>query len=246
MRVRSERQRYRLPRPGAAALLFFVAAVACGTQDERVVSGSDSAPAGGGDPAAAERPARQRPVVLFLGDSLTAGFGLTAEEAYPTLIQQRIDADGLAFRVVNAGESGGTSAGGRRRIAWLLRQPIAVLVLALGGNDMLRGHDLGALRENLRAIIEATRARHPDVQTVIAGMRAPTNLGRDYVTGFEAAFPELARGTGSTLIPFLLEGVATNPELNQRDGIHPTAAGQRVIADNVWKTLEPILIAWRP
>ena len=183
-------------------------------------------------------------MVLFLGDSLTAGYGLTAEEAYPALIQQRIDADGLAFRVVNAGVSGDTSAGGRRRIAWLLRQPIAVLVLALGGNDMLRGQDLGALRENLRAIIEATRARHPDVRAVIAGMRAPTNLGRDYVGGFEAAFPELARETDSTLIPFLLEGVAADPALNQGDGIHPTAAGQRVIADNVWNSLEPILLAW--
>jgi acyl-CoA thioesterase-1 len=236
MRFRSERQRYRLSGLGAAALLAFAAAWGCGAQDERAASRSAAAPA-----AAPESPAHERPVVLFLGDSLTAGYGLTAEEAYPALIQQRIDADGLEFRALNAGVSGDTSAGGRRRIAWLLRQPIAVLVLALGGNDMLRGQDLAALRENLRAIIAETRGRHPDVRTVIAGMRAPANLGRAYGAGFEATFHELARETGATLIPFLLEGVAADPALNQRDGIHPTAEGQRMIADTVWATLEPIL-----
>jgi acyl-CoA thioesterase-1 len=242
MRFGSERQRYRVPRLRAAAALWLAAAAvaACDGRDDAARAKPDVAPAG--DAAAAvAHPERDRPVVLFLGDSLTAGYGLTAEEAYPARIQQRIDADGLDFRVVNAGVSGDTSAGGLRRIDWLLRQPVAVLVLALGGNDMLRGHDLGALRENLRGIIAETRARHPDAHVVIAGMRAPTNLGRDYVNRFEATFRELARETGATLIPFLLEGVAADRALNQRDGIHPTAEGQRVIADTVWDALAPIL-----
>jgi acyl-CoA thioesterase-1 len=179
--------------------------------------------------------------VLFLGDSLTAGYGLTAEEAFPALVQRRIDEEGLSFRVVNAGVSGDTSAGGRRRIAWLLRQPVAVLVLGLGGNDMLRGLSLDALRENLRAIIDDTGAAHPDARIVIAGMRAPPNLGRDYGEGFEQSFSSLARETGAALIPFLLEGVAAQPRLNQPDGIHPTAEGQRILAETVWDTLGPIL-----
>ncbi len=185
-------------------------------------------------------------MVLFLGDSLTAGYGLLAEQAFPALVQERIDAAGLDYRVVNAGVSGDTSAGGRRRIDWLLRQPIAVLVLGLGGNDMLRGHGVDALRANLRAIVEKTRAVRPAVRVVLAGMRAAPNLGREYVEAFEAIFPALARETGAALIPFLLEGVAGDPELNQPDGIHPTAAGQRIVADTVWRTLGPILLLSPP
>jgi len=183
------------------------------------------------------------PVVVFLGDSLTAGYGLTAEEAFPALIQERIDAAGLDFRVVNAGVSGDTSAGGRRRIEWLLRQPLAVLVLALGGNDMLRGLDLGALRENLESIISAARATHPDVDIVVAGMRAPRNLGRAYGDAFDATFPAVADDHGAVLVPFLLEGVAAVAALNQADGIHPTSAGHEIIADTLWRTLETILRA---
>jgi acyl-CoA thioesterase-1 len=179
--------------------------------------------------------------VLFLGDSLSAGYGLPAEEAFPALVQARIDAAGLDYRVVNAGVSGDTSAGGRRRLDWLLRQPIAVLVLELGANDMLRGQDLGALRENLGAIVDKTRAAYPDARILIAGMRAPRNLGRDYVEDFEKCFRELAQETGAVLIPFLLEGVATDPALNQADGIHPTAEGHRIVADTVWRTLRPML-----
>jgi acyl-CoA thioesterase-1 len=238
--LRSEWQRYRLGQRGAAALLTLAAALACGSPEERGAAPS-SAPFDVDPPAASAKPAYERPVVLFLGDSLTAGYGLTAEEAFPALVQQRIDAAALGFRVVNAGVSGDTSAGGRRRIGWLLRQPVAVLVLALGANDMLRGHDLAALRENLRAIIDAARAAHSDVRVVIAGMRAPANLGRDYVTSFEATFPALARETDAVLIPVLLEGVAARAELNQGDGIHPTAEGHRVIADSVWIVLAPVL-----
>lgn len=181
------------------------------------------------------------PVVLFLGNSLTAGYGLTAEEAYPALIQRKIDDAGYPFRVVNAGVSGETSAGGLRRIDWLLRQPIAVLVLALGANDALRGQDLDATRANLQAIVDRTRAAHPDAAIVIAGMQAPPNLGADYTERFRRMFVELAEANDAALIPFLLEGVAAVPELNQQDGIHPTAEGQRILADNVWRTLEPVL-----
>ena len=236
MRARRRCERYWLAGLRALATLLLLASPGCD-------AGGGGAGVSGNDPAAAAQgaPASERPVVLFLGDSLSAGYGLAAEEAFPALVQERIDAAGLDYRVVNAGVSGDTSAGGRRRIDWLLRQPIAVLVLELGANDMLRGQDLGALRENLRAIVDKTRAAHPDVRIVIAGMRAPRNFGRAYVEGFEAIFRELAQETGAELIPFLLEGVAADPDLNQADGIHPTAAGHRIVADTVWRTLGPIL-----
>lgn len=148
---------------------------------------------------------------------------------------------GLEFRVINAGVSGDTSAGGLRRIDWLLRQPVAVLVLELGANDMLRGQDVVALRENLRAIVERTRVENPDVRIVVAGMRAAPNLGPDYVSAFEAVYPELAAEVDAVLVPFILDGIAGDPALNQPDGIHPTAEGHRRIAETLWETLEPLL-----
>jgi len=182
-----------------------------------------------------------RPAVVFLGTSLTAGLGVPLELAFPALIQERIDAAGLDLRVVNAGVSGDTSAGGLRRIDWLLRQPLRVLVIELGANDMLRGLDPGALRSNLQEIIDRTRARHPDVRIVIAGMRAAPNLGETYGEGFARTYAELARQNGAVLIPFLLEGVAAVPELNQADGIHPNARGHRLIAESTWSALERVL-----
>lgn len=179
--------------------------------------------------------------MLFLGTSLTAGLGLSADRAYPALIQAKIDSAGLNFRVVNAGVSGETSAGGVRRIDWLLRQPVGVLVLELGANDMLRGQDLAAMRANLQEIIDRTRARRPQARIVIAGMRAPPNLGDRYASAFAEAFTRLARENDAALIPFLLEGVAAVPELNQADGIHPNADGHKIVAENVWRVLEPIL-----
>ncbi len=181
------------------------------------------------------------PVVLFLGTSLTAGLGVDPDDAYPARIQEKIDSAGWAFRVVNAGVSGETSAGGLRRIDWLLRQPIAVLVLELGANDGLRGQDVDSLRANLETIIARTRAAHPNVGIVLAGMESPPNMGRAYTTAFHAVFPDVARRTHVTLIPFLLDSVAAVPELNQADGIHPTAEGQRIVANNVWKYLAPEL-----
>jgi acyl-CoA thioesterase-1 len=192
-------------------------------------------------PAAAPPTETERGVVLFLGTSLTAGYGLDPEDAYPALIQAMIDSAGLPFRAVNAGVSGETSAGALRRIDWLLRQPIAVLVLESGANDGLRGRDPARMKENLRQIIERTRAAHPDARIAIAGMEAPPNLGEHYTFAFRAVFPELAREYDAVLIPFLLEGVAGVPELNQPDGIHPTAEGQGIVARTVWRYLEPVL-----
>ena len=190
-------------------------------------------------PASSAGPSR--PTVVFLGTSLTAGYGLTTDEAYPALIQGKIDAAGLDFRVVNAGVNGATSAEGRARIDWLLRQPVDVLVLELGANDGLRGRDIAAMRENLQAIIDRTRAAYPDVTIVIAGMEAPPNLGRPYTQEFRRTFRELAEANDALLIPFLLEGVAAEPGLNQADGIHPTAEGHRLVAENVWGVLRPVL-----
>lgn len=179
--------------------------------------------------------------MLFFGTSLTAGLGLEPEESYPSLIQAKLDSAGLAFRAVNAGVSGETSAAGLRRIDWLLNQPVAVLVLELGANDALRGQDLAAARSNLQEIINRTRAKHPGVRSVIAGMEAPPNLGGRYTREFRQLFVDLARRNDAVLIPFILDGVGGVPELNQADGIHPTAEGARIMAENVWRVLEPVL-----
>ena len=183
----------------------------------------------------------ERPVVVFFGDSLTAGFGLPVDQAFPALIQQRIDSEGLDFRVVNAGVSGDTSAGGLRRVDWLLRQPIAVFVLELGANDMLRGQSVEALRANLRGILDKVREAWPTARFVIAGMRAAPNLGPAYGRAFEESFERIAAEYEAALIPFLLEGVAADPALNQPDGIHPTARGHERVATLVWETLDPLL-----
>jgi acyl-CoA thioesterase-1 len=186
-----------------------------------------------------------RPVVLCFGTSLTAGAGLAPEAAFPALLQRKVDSAGLGFRVVNAGVSGETAAAGLRRIDWLLQQPVAVLLLELGANDALRGQDLADAKRNLQEIIDRTRARNPGVRVVIAGMEAPPNLGRRYTREFRDVFVALARENRAALVPFLLEGVAGHAELNQADGIHPTAAGTRIVADRVWTTLEPVLRAVR-
>ena len=181
--------------------------------------------------------------ILFFGDSLTAGYGLAspATEAFPALIGEKLKAAGLPFAAVNAGLSGDTTAGGLRRIDWALQRPVSILVLELGGNDGLRGLPTTETQRNLQAIIDKTRAKYPDVRVVVAGMRMPPNFGADYVARFAAVFPAVTQATpGAVLIPFILEGVGGNPQLNQRDQIHPTAEGDRLIAELVWKTLEPI------
>jgi acyl-CoA thioesterase-1 len=181
--------------------------------------------------------------VVFLGDSLTAGYGLAdpASEAYPAVIQRRIEAAELPWRVVNAGVSGETSAGGLRRIDWVMRQPVDLLVLALGANDGLRGLSPEATRANLQQIIERVRAKRPQAKIVIAGMQMPPSYGADYVEGFRAIFPTLAEKNAVPLVPFLLEGVAAQADLNQADGIHPNPAGHVRMAEAVWKVLRPLL-----
>jgi acyl-CoA thioesterase-1 len=180
-------------------------------------------------------------VVLFLGTSLTAGLGVSTEQAFPAVVQQMIDSVDLAFRVVNAGVSGEISAGGLRRIDWLLREPLSVLVLELGANDGLRGQSISAMRRNLQEIIDRTRAAYPDASVVIAGMQAPPNMGDQYTAAFRDTFLDLARDNEATLIPFLLEGVGGIRELNQADGIHPTVEGHRMLAATVWEVLEGVL-----
>lgn len=182
-----------------------------------------------------------RGVVLFLGTSLTAGYGLGAAYAFPALIQQKIDSAGYPLRVVNAGLSGETSAGGLRRLDWTLQNPVEILVIELGANDGLRGLAVADLRDNLEAIIERTRARYPDADIVMAGMEAPPNLGVKYTSKFRETFRELAAEHDAALVPFLLDGVAALPELNQEDGIHPNAKGQERVAANVWSVLEPVI-----
>jgi len=181
------------------------------------------------------------PVVLFFGDSITAGLGVELEQAFPALVQQRVDDAGLHFEIVNAGVSGETSAGGLRRIAWLLQQPVRVLVLELGGNDALRGTDLESTRANLQTIINLARDAVPDIEIVVAGMQVPPNLGPEYGARFRALYPALAAANDAHLIPFLLQGVGGVPRLNQADGIHPNAGGHRIVAGVVWRVLEPVL-----
>jgi len=180
-------------------------------------------------------------VVLFLGTSLTAGYGLDPSEAYPAAIQRKIDAAGLRYRAVNAGVSGETSAGALRRLDWVLRQPVAVLVLETGANDALRGQEPEATRANVQAIFDRARKQATPPRLVLVAMEALPNYGDDYRRRFRALFPELARANDAILVPFLLEGVAGVPALNQSDGIHPTAEGQEKVADNVWKALRPLL-----
>lgn len=189
--------------------------------------------------SASAQPAPQK--ILFFGDSITAGYGLDKSEAFPAYVQQKIDSLGWNFEVVNAGLSGETSAGGLRRIDWMLRQDFEVFVLELGGNDGLRGIDLESTKKNLREIIKKVRKQNPDARILLAGMQVPPNLGQDYTTQFREMYPELAEEENVTLIPFLLEDVGGNPEFNQSDGIHPTAEGHKIVAGNVWEILKPVL-----
>ncbi len=184
-----------------------------------------------------------RKTILFLGNSLTAGYGLSAEEAFPALLQQKIDSLGLPYTCINAGLSGETSAGGRRRIGWLLRSKPDIVVLELGANDGLRGISLVDTRVNLQAILDTVKTVNPEVKILIAGMQLPPNLGPDYTREFRTLFVELAKRNNASLIPFLLDGVAGISKLNQPDGIHPTAEGQGILAKNVWQALRPLLKA---
>jgi acyl-CoA thioesterase-1 len=179
--------------------------------------------------------------ILFFGNSLTAGYGLDEEQSFPSLIQQRIDSLGLSYMVVNAGLSGETTSGGKNRIDWVLKQKVDIFVLELGANDVLRGLDLKATEDNLKAILDKVKSTYPDVKLILAGMQAPPNMGNDYTRQFAAIFPKLAKQYKAQLIPFLLEGVASIPSLNLADGKHPNVEGQKIVRDNVWEVLEGVM-----
>ena len=200
--------------------------------------------AGGKERASGCSPRRLR--ALFVGTSLTAGYGLEADQAYPALLQRKADSAGYAVDIVNAGVSGETSAGALRRADWIFRAPADVIVLETGANDGLRGLDPDASRQNIEQILARARAAHPAARLLLVQMEAPTNLGSGYTARFHAMFPEAARSSGATLVPFLLDGVAGRPELNQGDGIHPNPAGARIVAATVWPSLAGALAALDP
>ena len=189
--------------------------------------------------AAVPSTADERPKVVILGDSLTAGLGLVDTQSFPGLLQQKADRNGFEVEIVNAGVSGDTSAGGLRRLDWALQEDVRVLVIALGANDGLRGLSVGEMKQNIGQIIETARARH--VVVVLAGMEAPPNYGPEYVASFRQAYRDLAQHHRVQFIPFLLAGVAGESALNQPDGIHPNAQGAVIVADTVWEVLEPML-----
>jgi acyl-CoA thioesterase I len=237
-----------VPRPLVwllTTLVAVVSAAACGPRDAPgIPAGTAQAappvPAAHTAPAAQPAPAvTTGPRIVFLGDSLTAGLGLPVSAAYPSLLQQRLNQAGMHFQVVNAGVSGDTSADALSRLDWALEGDVRVLIVALGGNDGLRGLPAEQLRDNLAAIVERAQAR--GITVVLAGMEAPPNYGRDYIVSFHKVYPALAATYHLALIPFLLQNVAGIDTLNQRDGIHPTAAGARIVADNVWAVLKPVV-----
>ena len=221
-----------------------VIAAACGTADEPRVSSSSRAPAAVSTPpstpaATNTAPAPQRPRIVFLGDSLTAGYGLAKDQSVPSLIAARLAGMGLDYEVVNAGVSGDTSAGGLSRLEWSLDGAVRVLVVELGANDGLRGLPVDAMRDNLDAIIK--RALGRGIRVVLTGMEAPPNYGQAYTNEFRAVFRDLATAHGVTFVPFYLEGVAGNPRLNIADGIHPNPEGARIVEQTIWRALEPLL-----
>ena len=176
--------------------------------------------------------------ILFFGNSLTAGYGVDPSEAYPALIQDKIDSLGLNYKVINAGVSGETTADGNSRIDWILKQPIDIFVLELGGNDGLRGIPLTETKKNLQSIIDKVKAKYPNAKIILEGMQIPPNMGPAYTSKFKEIYPEVASENHIDLVPFLLKGVGGDPKLNQRDGIHPTAEGHKIVAENVWEVLK--------
>ena len=231
----------RYGKPAAAVALALL--LGCGGNRESGIGSRDSSRAADSRvPNPDSRPSDSRPAVVFLGTSLTTGYGLPDPSlAYPSLIQAKLDSAGRRFRVVNAGISGESSAGALSRIDWLLtRDTVAVLVVETGANDGLRGQEPDSVRARIQAIFDRARRANPPPRLVLAGMEAPPNLGDQYTRRFRAVFPEVARANSAALVPFLLAGVAGVDSLNQADGIHPTAAGAKIVAENVWKVLEAV------
>jgi len=229
----------------ACLLALLCNSLLCGPLPAGPASAQKSPAPNGPTPAARDRAVNDgtvndaAPVIVALGDSLTAGYGLAEDESYPSLLQVHLKQAGYPHRVVNAGVSGDTSAGALARLDWVLQQPVQVLIVCLGANDGLRGVDPAALGRNLDAIL--VRGKQSGAQVILAGMHLPANYGPDYTRRFDAVFPALAKKHKLPFLPFLLEGVAAQPELNQADGIHPTAKGARIVEANVWKVLKPVL-----
>ncbi len=184
---------------------------------------------------------KKKKYILFFGDSITAGYGLDEDKAFPSMIQKRIDSIGLDYKVVNAGLSGETTAGGNGRIDWVLKQPVDIFVLELGGNDMLRGLGVEQTEANLRGILEKVKKKKPGIPIILAGMQAPPNMGNEYTNAFAKIYKKLAKEYETGFIPFILDGVGGIPSLNQADGIHPNEAGEKIVMETVWKTLKGYL-----
>jgi acyl-CoA thioesterase-1 len=191
--------------------------------------------------ATSSTPADTRKTIIFFGNSLTAGYGLDPNQSFPTLIGRRLDSLHLPYKVVNAGVSGETSAGGASRISWTLRQPADIFLLELGANDGLRGIPVTSTRDNLQSIIDTVRHRYPSCKIILAGMRVPPNMGSTYSSAFHDIFTQLAQTNHISLIPFILDGVGGDPSLNQADGIHPNFTGEKIVTETVWKALQPYL-----
>lgn len=225
-----------------AATVLVLAGACTSTNGQSNVQTTDTATKGSRSPGATSAPVSAgNHTVLFVGTSLTAGLGLNPDSAYPQLIQTKIDSAQLPFQVVNAGVSGETTAGLLRRLDWLLRGNFDVIVIESGANDGLRGTPVATVRENLRTILTRVHSTHPSARIVLVQMEAPPNLGPTYTAAFHAMYADLAQESGAMLMPFLLQGVAGNRDLNQNDGIHPNQRGEHIVAENVWRALEPVL-----
>jgi acyl-CoA thioesterase-1 len=214
-------------------VISLFAAVSCNSDRQRISAAKQQA-----DNTTPVISAAKVKTILFFGNSLTAGYGVDPSEAFPALIQNKIDSLKLNYKVINGGVSGETSSGGNSRADWILRQPVNIFVLELGGNDGLRGIPLTETKKNLQSIIDKVTAKYPGVKLVLAGMQIPPNMGQQYATEFRNLYPDLAAKNRVALIPFLLQGVGGDPKLNQQDGIHPTAEGHKIVAENVWNVLK--------
>ncbi|WP_373517530.1 arylesterase [Pricia sp.] len=219
-------------------ILLVLMLVSCGDTPKKE---ADTEPSKTSDAVTQAAEKSEEKIILFFGNSLTAGYGLDTEEAFPALIQDRLDSLDLNYTAINSGLSGETTSAGLNRLDWVLNQKVDIFVLELGANDGLRGIPIKETRKNLQAIIDLVREKNADTQIVLAGMQIPPNMGQKYAGDFRQLFPELAEMNDIKLIPFLLEGVAGNPDLNQDDGIHPTSEGQLIVRDNVWDVLEDII-----
>jgi Lysophospholipase L1 and related esterases len=220
-------------------ILLSVVFASCGNNQNKQTDESKANPAEAA-PVATEVPVKEKNI-LFFGTSLTAGYGLEQGEAYPELLQKKLDSLKLPYKAINGGLSGETSAAGKNRIDWLLKQPIAIFVLELGANDGLRGVAVNETTANLQAIIDKVKKKYPQAKMILTGMEVPPNMGAKYASDFRNMFKELAAKNEMVFVPFLLEGVAGIPKLNQNDGIHPTAEGQKILAENVWTKLKGVL-----